>query len=505
MTMFKNIKLSFSAPSMLLVILLLAVLSGGCSGSRPKADAAPGMAGKQELEEIIPYTMGNIKWHKALYKEGWRVVTSSEKALSYAKEKSIKSSGSALSELLASYGKRTGDLGRDMKDAVAAAGRRTQKVFREGKEKSGDIIEKTHVLGQREIHYGEENFRAAWGHLIKGNMSIGARTEADRKELAALPHNYYSGIKEDFSNIKEATDGFLEKVTGPINDSWEDAFQKAGNEFREQYELSGQKGNSLTALGPILYGYLKVFYEGFAAPSSKTIVKKGIIGTSRALFLPASATVVAGRTVQSAGLAVYYTGKSGINIIAPTVEGGFYTGLAMLSLGAVPLTYASGITLGAINQVAFTAGAPVAGTAEGAARGVGGSAKYVGFLAYDSVKGTTKVVINQTSAGIVLGYNALTAIPLHLLVGAVDSAIFLAWDGPRLVLIKASGQAGKNYSPGDLPSGVVVNIDEMRKENGIKVEVLSEDPHVIKEVIEKIPCDLREGGGACEQLQQEIF
>lgn len=490
---------SFFSCTAMAVIFFSSSLLGGCSGAQRKVDLPPEGIEKQGIEEIIPYTMGNIKWHKTLYKEGWRVVTSSEKALSYAKEKSIKSSGDAIAELLVSYGERTGAFGENMKGDAEAAGRRMQKVFKEGTEKSRNIVEKTHALGRREINYGEESFRMAWSRLIKGNMSIVARTEADRKELVALPHNYYSNIKKDYSNIKEATDSFLEKVAQPINDSWEEAFRKAGYEFRKQYEISGQQGNSLTALGPLLYGYLKAFYEGIAAPSSKTIVKKGITGTSRALFLPASATVVAGRTVQSAGLAVYYSGKSGLNIIAPTVESGFYSGLAILSLGTVPLTYASGITLGAVNQVAFTAGAPVAGTAEGVGRGTADTAKYVGFLAYDSVKGTTKVVINQTSAGIALGYNALTAIPMHLLVGAVDSAIFLAWDGPRLVLVKASGQVGERYNPGDLPSGVVVDINEMRKEKGIHVEVLSEDPRIIKEVIEKIPCDLREGGRACEE------
>ena len=241
------------------------------------------------------------------------------------------------------------------------------------------------------------------------------------------------------------------------------------------------------------------------APTSRTIVKKSVVGTSRAMFLPAAATAVTGRTVESTGLTVYYVGKTGINIVTPTIEGGLYAGMSILSLGSVPLTYVTGTTIGAVNQVAFTAGAPVVGIAEGTAKSVADTAKYVGFMAYDSVKGTTKVIINQASAGIVLGYNALTAIPMHLLVGAVDSAVFLAWDGPRLVIAKLKGQIndekGKSSTAGDLPVGTVVDIGKIRISERLKLEIISEDPAVIEEVLKKIPCDLREKGGACDEVR----
>jgi hypothetical protein len=147
----------------------------------------------------------------------------------------------------------------------------------------------------------------------------------------------------------------------------------------------------------------------------------------------------------------------------------------------------------------------------------------VGFVTYDAVKGATKVVINQTASGIVLGYNALTALPMHALFGVEDAAVFLAWDGPRLVVAMARGRvklgggstergappppvasahdgenetvnepaAGESYSLGDLPAGTVVDLKKLEGVDGVTVEILSTDNAVIKEVLEKIPDDVR--------------
>jgi hypothetical protein len=147
----------------------------------------------------------------------------------------------------------------------------------------------------------------------------------------------------------------------------------------------------------------------------------------------------------------------------------------------------------------------------------------VGFVAYDAVKGATKVVINQSASGIVLGYNALTALPVHALMGVEDAAVFLAWDGPRLVVAMARGRvklsggstAGEapipsvaqdraeasktgndsgpdeSYSLGDLRVGTVVDLKKLEGVDGVTVEILSTDNAVIKEVLEKIPDDVR--------------
>ncbi len=118
------------------------------------------------------------------------------------------------------------------------------------------------------------------GSLVQGNLSMAKRTEVERQELANLPGNYFKTLKSDFSNIFELAGEARQKFAGKIDPQWESAFQKASREFQAEYEKSGKEQNSLMALGPILYGYLKSFYYGIAAPASKTIVKTTATGAS---------------------------------------------------------------------------------------------------------------------------------------------------------------------------------------------------------------------------------
>ncbi len=453
---------------------------------------------KQSVEDVIPYTMGNIRGHRMLYNEGWFLTTSTSRALDYAKERSFVSSRSALQAVLAGYRKSSSNYGEAVKEGLQDSVKTGTEVVKTGTALSGDILGATQTLAASELAYAQDRYKKAYETFVQGNLSIVARTEEERQELINLPGDYYRTLKGDFSNIMDLTAEARERFSGRIDANWERAFQKAGSEFRAEYEKSSQKHNSLTALGPILYGYLKSFYYGLAAPASKTIVKTTTTGAAYAVFLPISATsIVAGRTVQSVGLTVYYVGKTGVKIVSPTVEGGLLSGLSLLSLSAVPVTYAAGGILGAINQVAFSTAGPAVAAAGAAAITTVNSAGYVGFLAYDSIKGTTKVVINQAASGIVLGYNALTAIPTHAVMGAGDIVV-LAWEGPQLVIASVSGKLKSGdkadteiYSLGEIPVNTVVDLKKLQQMEGVKVEVLSTDTAVIREVLQKIPCDAR--------------
>ncbi|HEX7766011.1 MAG TPA: hypothetical protein VF443_04820, partial [Nitrospira sp.] len=113
-----------------------------------------------------------------------------------------------------------------------------------------------------------------------------------------------------------------------------------------------------------------------------------------------------------------------------------------------------------------------------------------------------KVAINQASSGVVLGYNALSALPAHLFMGAEDAAVLLAWEGPKLLIVKATGRlkskSGQaDSSAGDLPVGTVINLKQLQSTDGITVEVLSEDPKQIRDVLQQLPCDVRDTDGPC--------
>jgi len=455
---------------------------------------------KVSVEDIISLTAGNIRGHRMLYNEGWFIVTSSRGAFEYAREKSIISSRIALQQVRDDAARHSAEYKEALKDDIQGSIDTGKNMVASGTKQSGRILETTHEIAKTEFVYARENYKKAMDSLVEGNLSIVKRTEEERRELAGLPGNYFKTLKSDFSNIYELTDSARKRFSRKIDPAWETAFQRAAREFQAEYEESGKKQNSLVALGPILYGYLKSFYHGFAAPASKTIVKTSVAGTSYIVFLPVTTTaIVAGRTVQSIGLTVYYVGKTGVKIVSPTIEGGFLSGLSLLSASSVPLTYAAGGTLGAVNQVAFSTAGPAAGAVEAAATTAIDSAAYAGLLTYDTVKGATKVVINQTASGVVLGYNALTAIPTHTLLGVEDVAVFLAWDGPRLVIAAAQGRIKsgndstleETHSLGDLPVGTVVDLKKLEQTDGVKVEILSTDNAVIKDVLEKIPEDAR--------------
>jgi len=459
---------------------------------------------KTPLEDVIPLTMGNMRGHQMLYNEGWFIVTSSSKAFDYAKEHAIVSSHTAIEQAVREASANTGEYAKAIKTDMQDSVKTGKDLVASGTADTKEILRETHGLAKAELAFAGEAFRSAMSAFVRGNMTIAARTAGERQELARLPGNYFASLKDDFSNMYELTARARKRFAGKIDPAWEKSFQKAGRAFQAEYERSGEEPNSLMALGPILSGYLKSLYHGLVAPASKTIVKTtvktGAAVTTYAVFLPVAATsIVAGRTVQSVGLTVYYVGTTGVKIVSPTIEGGLLSGLSLLSLGTVPVTYTVGGTWGAMNQVAFTTVGPVAGVAEAAVTTSYHTAGYVGFLAYDAVKGTTEIVINQAASGIVLGYNALTAVPTHALLGATDAAVFLAWDGPRLVIAAARGKVrsgidpknNESYSVGDLPVGTVVDLKKLTDADGVTVEILSTDPAVIKNVLEKTPEDLR--------------
>ncbi len=486
--------------AVLISVLSAFLLTGGSGLASEDQKKNDPKKEKATVEDIIPFTVGNLRGHKMLYNEGWFVVTSSKKAFEFAKERSITSSKTALQQVLSDASKHSSDYKEAMKSDVQEATETGKELVVSGTKQSKKIFETTHALAKSELTYADENFRKAMDSFVKGNLSIAERTEEERQELANLPGNYFKTLKNDFTNIYELSGSVRKRFAGRIDAHWVEAFRKASREFQSEYEKSGEEKNSLTALGPILHGYLKAFYHGFAAPASKTIVKTGVNGVSYVVFLPVAATsIVTGRTVQSVGLTVYYVGKTGVKIVSPTVEGGLLSGLSLLSLSSVPVTYTAGGTVGVMNQVAFTTVGPAAGVVEGAVTTTTHSGGYVAFLTYDATKGATQVAINQAASGIVLGYNALTAVPVHALMGAAD-VVILGWEGPKLVIAAVTGRiksdkdsgAGKTHSLGDLPVGTVVDLKKLEQQEGVKVEVISTDEAVIKDVLQKIPDDVRE-------------
>jgi hypothetical protein len=199
-----------------------------------------------------------------LYNEGWYFVTSSSRALDYAKEKSIISSKTALQKAAGDAARHTADYKESVKTDVRDAATTGKDMVASGTALSGRILDTTHELAKSELAYARDNFKKAADSFVRGNLSIAARTEEDRRELADLPGNYFRTLKGDFSNIFELAESARKRFSRKIDPAWETAFQKASREFRAEYEKSG--GIISRCLVTCSTGISRSFYHGFAAP-----------------------------------------------------------------------------------------------------------------------------------------------------------------------------------------------------------------------------------------------
>ncbi len=465
------------------------------------AEAPP----KKTVAEVIPITAANLHGQQSLYREGWFVVTSTEKTLSYAKEHGVTSAGQAVSRAVAAIGEHGSGLGTRLAAAGQSGMETTEQVAAAGAAQRQKQWAATDKLTHSEMDYGSRAMARAWEHLIQGNLTLAARTAEDRRALQAIPGDWFAQLKADYSNLHELSEKAKARMSSHIEGNWDQAFHEAQLAFDQSYQASGTRHNSLSALGDIMGGYAKAAYSGVAKPAARSTVQ-GAEATAKVggkiIFLPVvGLPILAERTVASAGQTLYYVGDMGVKLVSPTVESGLLTGLALFSYGAVPATYLAGGSAGVVNQVALTAAAPVAGAGKAVATGAGETVQYAARVSYDLGRGVTTVALNETQAGIALGYNALTQLPTQTLLGAANGAIFLVYDGPRLVLASARGEVQWQDETGakgsvpveSVPVGSVVDLAAL-KARGAAVEVIDADPETIHKVLKNLPQDLRAGG-----------
>jgi len=467
-------------------ILTLVFLLAACSSD-------PAVKSKS-MAETIPITMANLRGHKSLYDEGWFVVSSSRDALDFAKKHGVDNAAKALRQAIASIKQDSQDYSQNIVDNVRQGYKTTKDIFLEGTKKTGTILAKTQDLVELEIDYARDSFVNAWSTFIKGNITLGKRTKEDRDALASMAGNYFKDLKDDFSNLGEIASSITLLGGSKLSTIWETAFADAQKSFLASYETSGESYNTFTALFHIIHGYLKAIYHGVAKPTTVTAAKGTYHGgksIGKLIYLPIGGTIsVVGRSVESLGLTLYHVSSVGVKIVSPTVEAGFLSALSILSLGSTGITYVGGGSLGLINQVGTTAVAPVVGVSETTVKTGFDTAKLVTFVGYDLIKGSSKIIINEAASGVVLGYNALTALPTQTLLAASDAVFFLAWDGPRLVIASAKGEiAHENIN--QAPVGTVMDLQKLKKEKGVDVKVISKDYKIIEKVLHRLPSDMK--------------
>ena len=455
----------------------------------------------KSVTQTIPTTMANLRGHKALYEDGWFIISSSEKALSYAKKHSIDSSAVAINKLQTSVAGRSDHYKSQMQSNVKKSAHTSKTLFTAGTKNSGSVFKGTHEFAKKQWAFAGSTGTQAWQTFSNGYLYLGKRTQDSRNHLKAVPNDFYNNVSKDFSELSTGIKEFNNKGSIDIKKNWVNAFDNAQSEFQQAYDASGKQSNSLTGLWTLLGGYASGLWEGLIKPTGKTawqVTAFTAVVAGEAVFLPVASTyILTKNTLLSTGSALYYTTKAGIEIISPTLEGGFLAGLALISAGTVPVTYVAGTSVGVINQVGTTAVAPAAGAVQGVASTTVDTLKYGALVTYDAVSATTKVFINQFKSGVVLGYNALTAIPSQLLLGTVNAAYFIVADGPKLAIASIKGdvnfhstqgqQAG--FKPGLIPVGTVLDLKALQQNTDATITIISEDPAVIENVISNISKD----------------
>ena len=429
--------LFFGYFSLIYCILFFAIIAYGRAYASQSTDKKP-------LDEIIYVTASNLRGHKSLYKDGWFVVSSSEKAFNYAKKHSVTASKRAISRTIASSQTHTVKYGKHLLQAAKGGVRLGKNIYAGGTDLSKREIGFTKKLIKAEWHFSAETLKLAWQRFIKGNTSLGKRTAEDRAAIAAIPGRWYITVKSDFNKFRELTRIVKKNISLQVTGRWGEAFSEATNYFNEYYEKSGNCGNSISGLGFIFLGYGNAMYIGIIKPGARTIVRGAAIMVkvaSKLVFLPLSlAVIVFGRTILSALLFLYYTISMAVELVSPTLEGGLLTGLSVLSYGAIPVTVVLGGLTVTVNQIVITVASPVAGAITIVFVSAIGTSVYAAQMSYTLIKGAAKITLNQAQSVTVLGYNALTALSTHLLLGSANVIVFLVYDVPRLAMASAKGE-----------------------------------------------------------------
>ncbi len=473
---------------------------------------------KKPVREIIPRTAENFQDEASVWREGVHagllVVPSGEKAWAYFKGHAGTSAGQARDQMWSDVSAHTGEYGKRVGGVAQSGLDAGKQVFKAGTAVTGGIGAVTHNVAQPAVDYGSEAWKQASQRFILGYMTYTERTDEDRKALRAIPGDYFVHLKDDFSNLRELEANADITIATHIKGDWSRAWDEGVAAWNEAYERSGERSSPWAGLMDVLAGNAKQAYYAVAKPAARstlqgadaTLQVAGQVGEKVAtnmVFLPtAAAFIVSGEFVRSSGLALYYSSSAGIKLVTPYLEGGVLTGLSLLSYGAAGATYGAGGAVGAVNQIAVTVVAtPVAAAGTAAMAGAGHTAVYGARVTYDLLKGSTRVALNETSAGIVLGYAALTQVPWQVLQATANAGYFLVFDAKGLAIATYRGEvqwhddsgAKASVSARDLPVGSVLNLDALGKENGANIEVITRDPKIIQEVLKKMPQDMGAG------------
>lgn len=429
------------------------------------------------FSEDLAITKKNLAGQKYLFEKGWYVITSPVEAWDNA-VKNNESSKEAFMRALDKI-RLAKQTTADRLDSASQTNDDIQKAAEaayQSLKKQGSSIEK------KSYAQSSKHFQEAWKALSLGYVHYHETNKEDLENLKKVNAGFFGKMKTDYKNTDEAVQEVLGVLLEKSEVSWKKHFQEGKYSFEKNYEKSGTRGNSLTGLWDILKGYASWTYHSIISPSSKTVYHQAKKIPYYTVDVIAKTFIAVNNVVYSIGSNLYYTTKLGYGIIAPSVESGFLASLALVESTGGAVAGNSLKAVGLINKVAIKASGPVVGSGKFVIEESGVRAKDAATVIVHGAEAVGEVVIDKIDSGVVLGYSALSQIPAQLLLTSMNTAILLVYDGPKLFLAKVSGDVGDSKVE-DLPSGTVLDLNKL-KNVGFKIETLSEDPALIKKVIE---------------------
>lgn len=421
----------------------------------------------------------NFSGQKYLFEKGWYVIPSGSNAWEYFEKNSLDSSSKAMADAI-----------RDIKESNIKK-ESFQSIWNKSAEFQSSISknaksfkEKLYLIAESIDQKGEksskETIEESYSKFVIGYLEFEKRTIDERKRLSQFFKNY---IVDYEKNSKKFNSGFhiiRKKYLNEMQINWNKHFKNAKDDFSKYYESSGKQNNSLQGLWEITKGYFVSFYEAIVKPSgkeSKYIVQKSLFYITKATF---NTFIFLGSTVYSTGLNLYAASSYGYKIISPTIESGFLAGVALITYSASKVSKYTLKTTGTISKVAIDGTGKILSTGKFVLDTSANEAKSAAYEFGRFSSGAGEVALEVTQGAVVLGYTALTQLSAQTLLGAINSTIFLVYDGPQIIIAKVKGDQFKN-----LPPGTVLDKESIERE-GFEIEELDVDDKTKKKILEKI-------------------
>jgi len=424
-------------------------------------------------------TLKNIEGQKNLYNQGWFIVTSPAKAWDEAiknNENSKEAFNRAIEEI---------KLNRiSTKKRISSASETVNAINLKEKDVTKRLMNTATKLQNESFRNSSKNFQEAWKSLSLGYIRYSENNEDDLKALKEINLQFFGRINSNFKDMEDALRPVMGHLLVKSETSWKKHFKEANYSFQEQYEKSGSQRNSLLGLWDILVGYTSWSYNAILKPAAKSTYNNLKSVPYYTVDLVLKTFIASFNVVHSLGANIYYPTKLGYKLISPSLEAGYLSGLALMNALNGAVTSNALRSVGLINKVAIKGTSPIIGASQLVFEETASRASDSATILLYGSQAIGEVVLEKVETGVVLGYSALSQIPPQLLLTGMNSAIFLVYDGPKLLIAKVTGKFGdKNLD--ELPVGTVLDLRKARR-NEIEVTPLTEDPEVIKKVLQNV-------------------